>query len=181
MHTSPTLETNRLLLRAPHAADFATLTVMCQEPDYYRYLSPEPISPEEAWSTLLRTAGHWALLGYGFWAVEEKSSGRYIGAIGFLDRKRDIEPPIGDTPEIGWVLAPAVHGQGYASEAVAAILAWGETHFGPVRTMCIIHPENTASLRIAEKFGYREYARTTYKKGPIVMLERTGTVRPTTP
>ena len=120
------------------------------------------------------SAGHWAILGFGFWAVEEKASGRFVGAVGFLSLKRALEPPLGDTPEIGWVLDPAVHGRGYASEAVEAALAWGHGHFGPVRTVCIIDPNNEPSLRLAAKFGYHEYARTTYHAEPIVLLERPG-------
>ena len=120
----------------------------------------------------MRSAGHWVVLGYGFWAVEEKDSGRFVGGVGFLNLKRDLDPPLGDAPEIGWVLDPAVHGLGYASEAVLAALEWGEHHFGPVRTVCIIDPENQPSLRVAAKFGYREYARSTYHGAPIVLLER---------
>ena len=60
----------------------------------------------------------------------------------------------------------------YATEAVAAAQAWGDAHVGGARTVCLIHPDNQPSLRIAEKFGFREYARTTYKGEPGVLLER---------
>lgn len=170
----PVLETPHLLMRGYRAADYAPWVAMWQEPAYYRYLNPEPLPPEEVWKMLLRSAGHWVLMSYGFWAIEEKVTGQFLGTIGFANLKRNIDPPIIDTPEIGWVLAPAVHGRGYATEAVTAAQAWGDAHFGPVRTVCIIHPENHPSLRLAEKFGYREYARTTYKGDPIVMLERPG-------
>ena len=169
----PVLETARLRLRGYLLTDFADWVAMWQEPDYYRYLSPEPLPAEEIWTKMLRAIGHWTLLGYGFWAVEEKATGQFIGAVGFSDFKRDLEPPLGDAPEMGWVLAPRAHGQGYASEAVTAALAWGESHFGPVRTVCIINPENQASLRVAAKFGYRPYAHVTYKEKPMVLLERT--------
>ena len=170
----PVLETGRLRLRGCRADDFAPWFSMSRLPAFHRYFSAEPMPAEEVWKLLLRSAGHWVVLGYGFWAVEEKASGRFVGAIGFLNLKRTIEPPLGDAPEIGWVLAPAVHGLGYASEAVTAALAWGADHFGPVRTVCIIHPENEPSLRLAAKFGYREYARSIYHDAPIVLLERPG-------
>lgn len=170
----PVLETARLLMRGYRPADYDAWVAMWQDPAYYRYLTPEPLPTEEVWKMLLRSVGHWALMGYGFWAIEEKATGRFLGAIGYADLKRNIEPAIEETPEIGWVLAPAVHGQGYATEAVTAAIAWGDVHFRRGRTMCIIHPENQPSLRIAEKFGYREYARTIYKGEPIVMLERLG-------
>lgn len=170
----PVLETSRLRLRGCRADDFAPWFAMSRLSAFHRYFSAEPMPAEEVWKLLLRSAGHWVVLGYGFWAVEEKASGQFVGAIGFLNLKRDIEPPLGDAPEIGWVLAPAVHGLGYASEAVTAALVWAAGHFGPVRTVCLIHPENEASLRLAAKFGYREYARSTYHNAPIVLLERVG-------
>ena len=168
----PVVETARLRLRGYRADDLGPFVAMWQEPAYYRYLAPAPLSTEEIWKTLLRNAGHWAVLGYGFWAVEERATGRLVGFIGFGNLKRELLPPLGAAPEIGWVLAPAVHGRGYAAEGVTAALAWGEQHFGPGRTVCIIHPDNEPSLRLAARFGYREYARTTYKNEPIVLLER---------
>lgn len=168
----PVLETPRLLMRGYRADDYPAWVVMSQQPEFYRYLSAEPLPTEEVWKLLLRSIGHWALMGYGFWAVEEKATGQFVGAVGYLDLKRNIEPATEGAPEIGWVLAPAVHGKGYSSEAVAAAIAWGDARFGHARTVCIIHPENEASLRVAAKFGYREYARTTYKGDPVVLLER---------
>lgn len=168
----PVLETSRLRLRGFRTDDFEPWLAMSQLPAFYRYLTPEPMPAEEVWKLLLRSAGHWVVLGYGFWAVEEKATGRFVGGTGFLNLHRAIEPPLGDAPEIGWVLHPDVHGQGYASEAVAAALAWGESHFGPVRTVCIIHPENQASLRLAAKLGYQQYTLGRYHGEDIVLLER---------
>ena len=172
--TAPVLETSRLRLRGFRAEDFDKWFAFSRLPAYYRYFGNEPMPAEEVWKLLLRSAGHWVIMGFGFWAVEEKASGRFVGAVGFLRLLRDIDPPLGDAPEIGWVMNPAIHGRGYASEAVEAVLAWGTSHFGPVRTVCIIHPENEPSLRLAAKFGYREYARATYHAEPIVLLERAG-------
>jgi RimJ/RimL family protein N-acetyltransferase len=70
------------------------------------------------------------------------------------------------------VLAPAVHGKGYASEAAQAVLAWSDAHLTQKRTVCIISPDNLPSLRLAAKFGYQEVAHTLYKEQPIVVLER---------
>jgi RimJ/RimL family protein N-acetyltransferase len=170
----PVLETARLRLRGFRADDFDPWFALSRTPAYYRYFGNEPMPAEEMWKLLLRSAGHWVIMGFGFWAVEEKASGRFVGAVGFLHLKRDLEPPLGDAPEIGWVMDPAIHGQGYASEAVEAALAWGQRHFGPVRTVCIIDPDNQPSLKLAARFGYREYARSTYHAAPIVLLERPG-------
>jgi RimJ/RimL family protein N-acetyltransferase len=83
-----------------------------------------------------------------------------------------LEPPLGSVPEAGWVLDPAVHGRGYASEVLTTALAWADAHFAKPRTVCLIHPENQASLRLAHKFGYREFARSSYQNEPIVQLAR---------
>jgi RimJ/RimL family protein N-acetyltransferase len=121
---------------------------------------------------LLRYVGHWTLLDYGMWAVETRGSGEYVGDIGFFNAKREIDPSLGDEPEIGWVLASHAHGKGYATEAVRAVVAWGDRRFHGARTVCLIHPDNAPSLRVAEKCGYRELHRTTYKSQPAIVLGR---------
>ena len=141
-------------------------------PQVTRFIGGRPSTQEEAWGRLLRYIGHWSLLGFGYWAVEEKATGRFIGETGFAEGKREIEPSLIGIPEAGWALSPQVHGKGYATEAVRAVIAWGERHFGPVRTACIIAPENTPSIRVAEKCGYREIQRTTYKDNPTIMYVR---------
>ena len=83
-----------------------------------------------------------------------------------------MQPPLGDTPEIGWVLVPEVHGKGYASEAVRAVVAWGNAHFGSVRTACIIDPENAASIRVAEKNGYKEAGVAKYMGDEVLLFVR---------
>ena len=95
-----------------------------------------------------------------------------MGEGGFADFRREIDPSLDGTPEIGWILAPESQGKGYATEAARAAISWGEKHFGPVRTACIIAPENEASVRVAERCGYREFRRTTYKGNPTVMFVR---------
>lgn len=104
--------------------------------------------------------------------VEEKTTGRYAGEVGFADFKREIEPSLKGMPEIGWVLASSMHGRGYGTEAVRAAIAWGDENFGTRPMACIADPENTASLRIAVKFGFREHRRTTYRGDPTIMFIR---------
>jgi RimJ/RimL family protein N-acetyltransferase len=131
-----------------------------------RYIGGRPFTPEEVWARLLRYTGHWCLLGFGFWLIEEKDTGAFAGEVGLAEFKRDIQPPL-DVPEAGWVLASAAQGKGYATEALRAALEWARRP-----TACIIHPENLASLRVAEKCGYREEARILYKGQPTVLCRR---------
>jgi RimJ/RimL family protein N-acetyltransferase len=168
----PILETERLRLRCHRVDDFADCAAMWADPAVITYVGGKPLTAEEVWARLVRYVGHWALLGFGFWAVEEKGTGRFVGDLGFMHFKRDIEPSLADAPEIGWILASHAHGKGYATEAVRAAVAWGERRFGSARTACIINPENTASIRVAEKCGYTGPLDATYKDHPIFMFFR---------
>jgi len=168
----PTLETARLRLRAHRVEDFPESARMWSDPKVTRYIRPAPFSTEETWSRLLRYVGHWTLLGFGYWAIEQKETGTFLGEVGFVDYKRDLTPSLEGMPEIGWVLAPHAHGKGFATEAVGAAIGWGDSHFGRKRTACIIAPENAASIRVAGKCGYSEFQRTTYHGDPTLMYVR---------
>jgi RimJ/RimL family protein N-acetyltransferase len=101
-----------------------------------------------------------------------------VGEVGFADWKRKLEPvhsllnAESGTPEIGWILASASHGKGYATEAASAAVAWGDECFGGAHTACIIHPENLPSIRVAEKCGYRKSGSATYKGQPTIVFVR---------
>jgi RimJ/RimL family protein N-acetyltransferase len=172
LFTAPILETDRLRLRAHGLDDFPASAAMWADPLVTRYIGGQPLTEEEAWTKFLRYAGHWALLGFGYWVVEEKSSGNFAGEIGFASYKRTVELEFKEAPEIGWVLASGCHGKGYATEAVRAVTAWGDRHFERTTTFCLIHPENLASIRVAEKCGYREFQLTTYKGHPTAAFVR---------
>ena len=168
----PTIETERLILRGHTRDDFPAFARMWADADVTRFIGGAPLSEEDAWARFLRVMGHWAVLGFGFWAVTLKESGRRIGEVGILDVRREIEPSFHGVPEIGWSLLPEAQGRGYAGEAARAAVAWAEAKFGRVRMVCIIHPDNAPSLKLARRLGFREIARTTYKGEPTVLLER---------
>jgi RimJ/RimL family protein N-acetyltransferase len=170
--TAPPLETARLKLRAHRLEDFDSSFAMWSDPGVTRYIGGKPSTEQEAWSRLLRYPGHWALLGFGYWAVEEKTTGEFIGELGFGEFRREITPPIDGIPELGWALAPRAHGKGYATEALRTVVAWADERFNWPRTVCIIAPENVPSLRVAAKCGYREIHRTTYAGQPTLIFER---------
>jgi RimJ/RimL family protein N-acetyltransferase len=168
----PVIETPRLTLRGHRIDDFSDCAAMWADPIVTRHIGGKPFSEEDTWARFLRYAGHWLLLGFGYWAIEEKDRGSFVGELGFADYKRDITPSLKGMPELGWALASEAHGKGYATEAVRAALTWGEARFASARTVCIIHPENLASIRVAEKCGYREFQRTTYKGHATIIFER---------
>jgi RimJ/RimL family protein N-acetyltransferase len=168
----PVLETERLRLRGHQLDDFAAYAALWADPIVTRYTSGRPLAEEEAWTRLLRYVGHWALLRFGYWVVEDKATGGFIGEVGFAENKRNIAGWVEETPEIGWILVSQSHGNGYATEAVRAVVTWGEERFGARRTGCIIHPDNAASIRVAEKCGYRKFHDATYREHPVLLFMR---------
>ena len=168
----PVIETQRLRLRGHRLDDFEACAALWGDALVTRFIGGKPSTREESWARLLRNVGHWSLLGFGYWVVEDRVTGQFAGEIGFSDLKRDITPSLEGFPESGWVLLPHAHGRGFATEAVRAILAWGDTQFAGRQTACIINPDNAASIGVAQKCGYREFARTTYKDAPTVMFRR---------
>jgi RimJ/RimL family protein N-acetyltransferase len=169
--TIPLLETERLRLRAHTLPDFPAYCELWANPDVVRYIGGKPNTREEAWSRLLRNAGHWTLLGFGSWLVEEKGSGDFVGEVGLFHYLREIEPQLDDIPEIGWILSPEKHGRGYASEAVQAMLTWGREHFTASQVCCLIHPENVASLNVARKAGFVHSHTSPYRDSPTMVLK----------
>jgi len=168
---APELVTARMVLRGHRREDFDDCAVMWGDAAVTRFIGGKPSTREQAWARLLRYVGHWTLLGFGYWVVHERASGRFVGEVGFANFKRDLVPPLGDAPEMGWVLAPWCVGRGFATEAAQAALGWIDAVFRARRTVCMIDPENAASLNVAGKCGYREFARAA-KDGPVILLER---------
>ena len=170
----PLLETARLRLRPHNLEDFTDCLAMWSDPEVTRFIGGKPLNGEEVWARILRYAGHWRMLGYGYWLIEEKSSGLFVGEMGFADFKRQIAPSFDGIPEIGWALIPWAQGKGYATEALRCAVEWGDTYFGKIATGCLINPDNSASIRVAQKGGYREFCRTFYKEHPAVVYRRQG-------
>jgi RimJ/RimL family protein N-acetyltransferase len=168
----PVIETERLILRAHSLDDFDALAALWSDPTIVRFVGGKPSTREETWARLLRYAGHWRLLGFGFWAVELKLGSRFIGDVGFANWERDITPSLDGLPEAGWVFASCEQGRGLATEAVKAAMSWMDVHHDGTSSTCIIGVENFASIRVAEKTGYREFARTEFKGMPVILFRR---------
>jgi RimJ/RimL family protein N-acetyltransferase len=164
-------------LRAFDHADFDAYAAMWQEAEVVRFIGGAPLTREAAWSRFLRQMGAWHYLEFGFFAIEDKATGAFIGEAGFHDLHRIITPSIEGTLEAGWVLSSAAHGKGIAEEATKAALAWAEQVHATKRVTCIVRPNHFASLHIAAKLGFREFVRTDYNGSPIVIFERASTAR----
>ena len=136
----PIVETERLILRDHRLTDFDAYVAMWADPIVTRFIGGHPRTREDSWIRLLRHAGMWRHMDFGFWAIEEKATGRFIGEAGFHELRRDMEPSIEGTLEAGWGFIVEAHGKGYASEAVGAALAWGAANHPGEAVTCIIDP-----------------------------------------
>ena len=143
------LETERLKLRMWRESDLDDYAALTADPLVMRYLQPgkPPFTRADAWRSIAFFMGHWQMRGYGHWAVEEKASGRMIGRIGFLN------PEGWPGFEIGWTLARHAWGKGYATEGGRRALEYAFKTLGQRHVISLIHPENTPSMRVAERLG----------------------------
>lgn len=168
---APQLETERLSLRGHRLEDFPDCCAMWTDPEVTRFIGGKPSTEQEVWFRLVRYVGFWSVLGFSYWVVREKTSGRFVGEVGFADFKRGLDVA-GSGAELGYALAPWCYGRGFATEAVRAAVNWGDTYLSEKRTWCLINPEAKASIRVAEKCGYREFARAPLFGAPVILLER---------
>lgn len=144
----PQLMTDRLLMRGFSEDDFEAYAAMMADPEVSRYLMDgRPLSRAEAWRQMAMFIGHWSLRGFGLWAVEERSSGRFLGRIGCL------QPEGFPTFEIAYTLARGGWGKGYAREGAAAALRYAREVLKQPRIGSIIRPANAASIRVATSLG----------------------------
>jgi RimJ/RimL family protein N-acetyltransferase len=168
------LETPRLILRQHRLTDFEPAYAMYSDVEVTRHIgNGKPATRQDVWHRVLRFSGHWQLLGYGMFAIVEKATGRFVGETGLCDFCRELGPDFDPFPEAAWIMARDSFGKGYATEAARAAHEWHEANRGPQRTVCIIAPENHASLRIAQKLGYRAIGPRGYRDETVTVFERT--------
>ncbi|MEZ4400673.1 MAG: GNAT family N-acetyltransferase [Kofleriaceae bacterium] len=168
----PVLTTARLRMRGHTRDDLGVCAALWGDAEVVRYIGGQPAPIDVVWMRLAQYLGHWALNGYGYWLVEERDSGRFVGEVGVADFMRELDPPLDGTPEAGWVIAPWAQNRGYASEALAAALGWAQANLDDPEIACLIDPDNAPSIRVAEKAGFREVVRTAWRGIPSVVFRR---------
>jgi RimJ/RimL family protein N-acetyltransferase len=172
--SAPVLSTARLDLWRPEARDHAGLIAIMADEEVRRGLGDRPTSPAEEFNRLCRNAGSWALYGYGTFVCRARGEDAVLGICGVFHSWRGFGEGLDDTPEIGWILARQAWGQGLASEAAHAALAWFYAAHGPRRVSCMINDTNLASLAIAAKLGFVRYSVHAEDDETLVLLERAG-------
>ena len=144
----PTIATERLTLRPFREDDVAPLFELSQDPDVVRYIGQGHVPTlQESWRAIAGWLGHWALRGYGQWAIEERASGAFIGRAGI------IKPVDWPGAEVGYLLGKGWWGRGYATEAVRAAMDWGFAQIGFDDLLSLIEPANERSIAVAERLG----------------------------
>lgn len=166
------IETERLRLDMPSPEDFPALRDMAADPSMFRYSERAGMTPEEAWTLLLRHVGHWLVAGYGVFSVREKRSGRFIGQVGGSAFQRGLGHEFDDFPEMTWSIAGTHRGRGYASEAAQAVLEAIEAQPAFGSSVCLIHVDNQRSLRVASKLGFRFFRHCHYRGYPAGLFCR---------
>ncbi|MEM7498434.1 MAG: GNAT family N-acetyltransferase [Pseudomonadota bacterium] len=148
--TIPTIETERLVLRAPADADYAAWLAF-NETARTEFVGGRE-APNAVWRGLAAYLGHWALRGYGMWAVDLKETSEFCGNVGAWN------PQGWPEPEIGWTLLAAAEGRGIAREAALAARAFAYGTLGWTTAISLIDPANTRSIALAERLGARREA-----------------------
>jgi len=150
---TPVLETARLLLRAPRLEDFEGWAECSADPTMTLYLGgpqPRPV----AWRAFMAMAGSWSLNGFAMFSVIERATGRWVGRVG------PWRPEGWPGNEIGWGLARAAEGKGYAYEAAVAATDWAFARLGWSDVIHCIDPANLRSEALATRLGSTRLRRT---------------------
>lgn len=147
------IETERLLLRPPEAADFEGFCELHGDERSAKFiggLKSRPLS----WRALATHIGHWHIRGFGMFSVVEKSTGDWIGRAGPWFPEGWLQP------EVGWGLVPRAWGKGYATEAALALVDHAFEELGWDEVVHLIDPSNAASIALAERVGSVNTGRT---------------------
>ncbi|MEM9668529.1 MAG: GNAT family N-acetyltransferase [Pseudomonadota bacterium] len=154
----PTLKTERLTLRPPCAEDFEVYRdFFADEEASAAYGGPLPA--DKAWRVLATDIGHWALRGYGRWAMVEKDTDIMIGGCGLW------WPEGYPRSELTWWIVPAARRKGYAKEASIAAIAFGYNQLGWSLVETHMNDDNDAARNLALSLGGKVIARELFPDG----------------
>ena len=142
------IETERLILRQVDPdRDFEPWARAMADENTVRYLGTKPMNRAESWRSMAMAIGHWAIRGYGFFSLEHRETGAWIGRVG------PWFPEGWPAPEVGWTISPDHVGQGYATEAARASLRYAFETLGWAQVIHVIMEGNEPSVAVARKIG----------------------------
>ena len=149
---TPVLRTERLVMREWRAADAAPYAALNADPEVMRHF-PSTLTAQQSDEMIERMTRSWAERGFGLWAVEVAVSGQFIGFVGLA--APTWEMPFTPCVEVGWRLARSAWGNGFATEAGRAAVAWGFEHveLPDDEIVSFTTEANTSSRRVMEKLS----------------------------
>jgi RimJ/RimL family protein N-acetyltransferase len=158
----PELRTERLVMRGFREEDLDALAEISADSEVTEWVGdPDGLSREETWRRMAYFIGHWELRGFGQWALFDQHSGELVGRAGLL------RPEGWPGLEVGWLVARAHWGRGFAPEAGRASLDWARDALGADHVISLIEPHNERSARVAEKLGMTVEGHTKIINGEI--------------
>lgn len=145
------LETDRLILRCVSLEDAEFVLGLLNEPSWLRFIGDKGVRTlEDARAYILKgPVDMYSRLGFGLYLVELREEGLPIGMCGLI--KRDTLKDV----DIGFAFLPGYWGKGYAYEAAAAVMTYGEKVLGLNRIVAITSLDNDRSAKLLEKLGLR--------------------------
>ena len=141
----PTLETERLVLRPPRAADWPAFAAMFAS-DRSSFMGG-PLGTRDAWGVFCHCMANWGLFGRGTLFIERKDTGETVGEVDLNDG------PLFPETELGWSLFDGHEGRGYATEAAHALREWAYANTSLTTLVSYTHPANLASQAVAQRLG----------------------------
>jgi len=152
--TVPELRTDRLVLRDWRESDLEPFGEINADPVVMEHF-PSTLDAEGTRAMVERQRERWRDDGMGWWAVEHAATGEFVGTVGLM--RVDFAAPFHDVghpvAEVGWRLARSAWGQGYATEAARASLAWGFDDVGLDEIVSFTVAANKRSRRVMERLG----------------------------
>jgi RimJ/RimL family protein N-acetyltransferase len=150
------------VLRLPRLEDAPAAAELLGNAEVMRFLGGETVPPEAVPAVVQKWIDRWELNDVGPFVLERREDGRFVGRAGVLvwDTRTWTHCSLAEAaayaqPEIGWALARAHWGNGYATEAARAVRDWARAERGFDRLVSLIAPDNVASQRVAERLGAR--------------------------
>lgn len=140
------LETERLIMRPPQGDDFESWAQFQADEATMTYLGGVK-SRSESWRDLCALIGAWRVRGYAMFSLLLKENNQWIGRVG------PWYPDGWPGTEVGWGVAPAYAGQGYALEAAVASMNYAVDILGWTDICHTIDPQNLASIKLAKRVG----------------------------
>jgi len=168
----PVLKSERLILRGFTWADFPSYAEMWADASLAPLIPFAPLQASDAWAQFNLNVYAWACTGMGSFAVVDHG-GVFLGTILFFrNPNAGYSEEYDRSIQAGWVFANAARGRGIASEAVEMGHCWLDSQpFGGV-TVCGMDPGHGASIRVAEKAGYKLMGQDSDEWGAVQMMKR---------